>query len=109
MKFRHIWEFYKIEEINDPRLTQMQQCMEFIVEVLSVSQWDSQVFSSIMKCFESSNRYERNFFQNVVVEEIKKTIKTHEKEIADKTKDAYIYGECFAAMDEVIQKAIEDK
>ena len=77
--------------------------MEFIVEVLSVSQWDTQAISSIMKCFENSNRYERNFFQNVVVEEIEKTIKTQEKEIADKTKDAYIYDECFAAMDEVIQ------
>lgn len=96
MKFEYIWEFYKIEKEDDPRL-KLQECIEYIVEVLSTFKWDKEVIASIMERFESSNRYERNFFQNIVVEEVGKLIRKHQSDIKNNAhKEIYLFEECFA-------------
>ena len=95
MKFEYIWEFYKIEKEDDPRL-KLQECVEYIVEVLSIFKWDKEVIASIMERFESSNRYERNFFQNIVVEEVGKLIRKQQSDIKNNVhKEIYLFEECF--------------
>ena len=95
MKFEYIWEFYKIEKADDPRL-KLQECIDFILEVLDIFKWDKEVIASIMERFESSNRYERNFFQNVVVEEVEKLIRKQQTDLKNKAnKEVYLYDECF--------------
>lgn len=49
-----------------------------------------------MERFESSNRYERNFFQNIVVEEVGKLIRKQQSDIKNNVhKEIYLFEECF--------------